>query len=40
LAGFVLIGGSALALHIHHRISEDLDFAWPYGQLTGESLKC
>lgn len=28
LAGFVLIGGTALALHIDHRISEDLDFAW------------
>lgn len=27
LAGFVLIGGSALALHLGHRISEDLDFA-------------
>jgi len=39
LAGFVLIGGSALALHIHHRISEDLDFAWPYGRLPRESLQ-
>ncbi len=29
LQGFVLVGGSALALHIQHRISEDLDFAWP-----------
>jgi predicted nucleotidyltransferase component of viral defense system len=27
LDGFVLIGGTALALHIGHRISEDLDFA-------------
>ena len=27
LAGFVLVGGSALALRIHHRLSEDLDFA-------------
>ncbi len=39
LAGFVLIGGSALALHIRHRISEDLDFAWPYGRMPWESLK-
>ncbi len=28
LAGFVLIGGSAITLHIGHRLSEDLDFAW------------
>ena len=28
LDGFVLIGGTALSLHIHHRISEDLDFAY------------
>lgn len=39
LTGFILIGGSALALHIDHRISEDLDFAWPYGQLPREALK-
>lgn len=26
LAGFVLVGGSALALRIRHRMSEDLDF--------------
>jgi predicted nucleotidyltransferase component of viral defense system len=39
LKGFVLIGGSALALHIDHRISEDLDFAWPYGRLPREALK-
>lgn len=26
LAGFVLIGGTALTMHIGHRISEDLDF--------------
>ncbi|HCN78409.1 MAG TPA: hypothetical protein DIT13_14600 [Verrucomicrobiales bacterium] len=29
LQGFVLVGGSALALRIRHRVSEDLDFAWP-----------
>ena len=28
LAGFVLIGGTALTLRIAHRISEDLDFAY------------
>ncbi len=26
LQSFILIGGTALALHIGHRISEDLDF--------------
>src|SRR5438270_13638956 len=29
LAGFVLADGSALALIIRHRISEDLDFVYP-----------
>ena len=29
LAGFVLVGGSALALTIRHRRSEDLDFIFP-----------
>ncbi len=33
LAGFVLIGGTALALHIGHRKSEDLDLVW-----TGQRL--
>jgi hypothetical protein len=28
LAGFVLIGGSALSLHFSHRLSEDLDLAF------------
>ncbi len=31
LAGWYLIGGTALALRIGHRQSEDLDFAWPGG---------
>ena len=26
LGGFILIGGTALTMHIGHRISEDLDF--------------
>lgn len=38
LNGFVLIGGSALALQINHRRSEDLDFAWPYGKLPRHAL--
>lgn len=29
LSGFYLLGGTALALKIGHRSSEDLDFAWP-----------
>jgi len=28
LTSFVLVGGSALAMRIQHRLSEDLDFAW------------
>ena len=31
LAGFVLVGGTALALRISHRLSEDLDFAFAAG---------
>jgi predicted nucleotidyltransferase component of viral defense system len=38
LNGFVLIGGSTLALQIHHRRSEDLDIAWPYGKLPRKAL--
>ena len=39
LHGFVLVGGSALALHLNHRISEDLDFAWPHPRLPREVLR-
>jgi predicted nucleotidyltransferase component of viral defense system len=39
LKGFVLVGGSALALHLNHRISEDLDFAWPQPRLPREALR-
>lgn len=28
LAGFVLVGDTALTLRINHRVSEDLDFTW------------
>jgi hypothetical protein len=33
LHGFVLMGGTALAMHLDHRVSEDLDFAWPAQKL-------
>jgi hypothetical protein len=39
LAGFVLIGGTALALRIHHRRSEDLDFAFPEDRLPRTRLE-
>ena len=39
LDGFILIGGTALALHLHHRVSEDLDFAWPHPRLPRLVLK-
>lgn len=29
LRGFILVGGTALSLRIGHRVSEDLDFAFP-----------
>ena len=38
LSGFVLVGGSALALRILHRRSEDLDFAFPEIQLPRARL--
>lgn len=39
LQGFVLVGGSALALHLQHRVSEDLDFAWPALRLPRARLE-
>jgi len=33
LAEFILVGGSALALHLKHRLSEDLDFIFPAARL-------
>ena len=39
LAGFVLIGGSALALRIRHRRSEDLDIAFPETDLPRARLE-
>lgn len=38
LDGFVLGGGSALALTIHHRFSEDLDFIYPENRLPRQRL--
>jgi Nucleotidyl transferase AbiEii toxin, Type IV TA system len=39
LRGFTLIGGTALSLHLGHRISEDLDFLFPGPKLPTEVLK-
>jgi hypothetical protein len=38
LAGFVLVGGSALALTIRHRVSEDLDLVFPDIRLPRQRL--
>jgi len=38
LHGFVLIGGTALAMHIQHRVSEDLDIAWPGHKLPRQRI--
>jgi len=38
LHGFVLIGGTALALRIGHRLSEDLDFAYLGARLPKQRL--
>ena len=38
LAGFVLAGGSALALTIRHRLSEDLDLVFPGTRLPRHRL--
>jgi len=39
LPGFVLIGGTALSLHINHRISVDLDFAFIGSKLPRERIQ-
>ena len=39
LGGFALIGGTALALHIAHRVSEDLDLVWPEVRLPTGRMK-
>jgi hypothetical protein len=38
LSGFVLVGGSALALRINHRRSEDLDLAFLGQKLPRKAL--
>lgn len=38
LAGFVLAGGSALAINIRHRVSEDLDLIYPEVRLPRQRL--
>ena len=38
LRGFILIGGTALSLRIGHRVSEDLDFAFPGMNLPSGQL--
>jgi len=39
LGGFVLIGGTALALLIAHRRSEDLDLVWPDARLPSDRVR-
>ncbi|PCI37987.1 MAG: hypothetical protein COB46_12380 [Rhodospirillaceae bacterium] len=36
--GGVLIGGTALAIHVGHRMSEDLDFAFPHHKLPRKDI--
>ena len=38
LSGFTLIGGSALSLHLKHRLSEDLDLAFSGPELPAARL--
>lgn len=45
MRGFVLVGGTALTMHLGHRISEDLDFMWsdvrlPKGRIAGLHRWC
>jgi predicted nucleotidyltransferase component of viral defense system len=39
LRGFVLVGGTALSMHLHHRISEDLDFMIPQTRLPRRQIE-
>jgi len=39
LEGFVLVGGTAIALQIHHRRSENLDFVYPRVRLPRAHLE-
>ncbi|MBC7435206.1 MAG: nucleotidyl transferase AbiEii/AbiGii toxin family protein [Bdellovibrionales bacterium] len=38
LANFVLVGGTALSMHLEHRLSEDLDFMVPSARLPHTSI--
>lgn len=43
--GFVLVGGTALTLHLRHRVSEDLDFMFaahrlPHTQIDLLKRRC
>lgn len=39
LTGFVLVGGTALSMHLDHRISEDLDFMIPVARLPRAAIE-
>lgn len=39
LGGFVLVGGTALSMHLNHRISEDLDFMLPAPRLPRAAIE-
>lgn len=39
LNGFVLVGGTALSIHLDHRLSEDLDFMYPDHQLPHQQVE-
>lgn len=39
ISGFTLIGGTALALQVRHRVSEDLDLAWTEGNLPQDRIE-
>lgn len=39
LGGFVLVGGTALAMHLRHRVSEDLDFMIATNKLPRERIE-
>jgi hypothetical protein len=38
LGGFVLVGGTALSMHLDHRLSEDLDFMIPAAKLPRAAI--
>lgn len=38
LGGLILVGGTALSMHLNHRLSEDLDFMYPQTSLPRAKL--